>query len=285
VAELPFNIDLIRVLAEHRNGFLTQVSLFFTNLGEIEGYVFLISLLYVTYDKKLAIRLAVLTLLAMSLNHILKTLIMNPRPFISQGDFMDRWAVSAAKARELATEYSTPSGHAMAGATFYSYLYANVKSRTARIGFVMLILLTGLSRPYLGVHYLEDVLIGWVVGLAIALFAIRYADRISTLWGRFSYGKQVAIVTSSGLILWLATRELSAWTAAGQPYTFLSYMGLLTGIVVAQPLETREPTDPSPIQRLAWDTLRPDCSLSRPIAWSSLENEPCRGRLRGRVRC
>lgn len=173
MAELPFNIDLIRVLAEHRNGFLTQVSLFFTNLGEIEGYVFLISLLYVTYDKKLAIRLAVLTLLAMSLNHILKTLIMNPRPFISQGDFMDRWAV------------------------------------------------------------------GWVVGLAIALFAIRYADRISTLWGRFSYGKQVAIVTSSGLILWLATRELSAWMAAGQPYTFLSYMGLLTGTVVSQPLETR----------------------------------------------
>lgn len=130
----------------------------------------------------------------MSLNHILKTLIMNPRPFISQGDFMDRWAVSAGKVRELATEYSTPSGHAMAGASFYSYLYANVKSRPARIG---------------------------------------------TRWAKFSYGKQVAIVTSSSLILWLATRELSAWTAAGQPYTFLSYMGLLTGIVVAQPLETR----------------------------------------------
>jgi len=114
VTELPFSIDLIRGLAENRSPFLTQVSLFFTFLGEIEGYVLLISLIYVTYDKKLAFRLAVLTLLTMSFNHVLKSLIMNPRPFISQGDFMDRWAVSAAKARELATEYSTPSGHAMA---------------------------------------------------------------------------------------------------------------------------------------------------------------------------
>ena len=85
MAELPFSIDLIRALAENRTALLTQVSLFFTFLGEIEGYVFLISLLYVTYDKKLAFRLAVLTLLTMSLNHVLKSLIMNPRPFITSG--------------------------------------------------------------------------------------------------------------------------------------------------------------------------------------------------------
>ena len=132
MAELPFSIDLIRALAENRTALLTEVSLFFTFLGEIEGYVFLISLLYVTYDKKLAFRLAVL-----------------------------------------------------------------------------------------------------------ALFAIRYADRISTLWRKFSYGQQVAIVTASSVILWFATRELSARTGDGQPYTFLSYMGLLTGIVIAHPLEAR----------------------------------------------
>lgn len=239
MTELPFSIDLIQFLAENRTDFLTNVSLAFTFLGEIEGYVLLISVIYVTYDKSLALRLSVLTLLTMSLNHILKTLIMNPRPFISEGNFSERWAVSTAKAQELATEYSTPSGHAMAGSSFYSYLYSKAKSKYVQIALVMLILLTGLSRPYLGVHYLEDVLIGWVLGISIALVAVKYADRVSTLWGGFSHGRQVTIVASSSLILWLATRALSAGATTGQPYTFLSYTGFLTGIVVAYPLEMR----------------------------------------------
>ncbi len=230
---------MIRFLADTRTGLLTVAFQFFTFLGEVEGYVLLITLLYVTYDKKLAYRLCVLTLVTMSLNHLLKTILMNPRPFMTEGTYLERWAVSPHKAEELATEYSNPSGHAMAGSAFYSYLFASIKNRKVRAACVVLILLTGLSRPYLGVHYLEDVLIGWVLGASIALLSIRYAQRIAQLWSRFPHPQQIAVVAAASLILWITTRVLSDSGVGDEPLAFVGYTGFLMGIVVAFPLEEK----------------------------------------------
>ncbi|RJP74049.1 MAG: phosphatase PAP2 family protein [Candidatus Abyssobacteria bacterium SURF_17] len=240
MAELPFSLALIRFLADNRIDLLTILFQFFTFLGETEGYILVIALIYVMYDKKLAFRLSVLTLFMMSLNHFLKMLIRNPRPFISEGTYAEKWAVSAEKAQELATEYSTPSGHAMAGSAFYSYLYASAKNRYVRIIAILLLLLTGLSRPYLGVHYLEDVLIGWAIGITVTLIIIKYAENIHTVWSTCSYRQQVTIVVISSVMLWLITRVLTDWSIDGQPLAFVGYAGFLTGIVVAYPLETQK---------------------------------------------
>lgn len=240
MAELPFGTDLIRSLADARSDLLTQVALLFSFLGDLEGYVLLIALIYVTYDKKLAVRLAVVTLCAMSLNHLVKMVLEIPRPFIAEGTWHERWAVSAAKAQVLATEYSTPSGHAMAGGGFYAFLYASVTSRPVRAACVLLLLLTGLSRPYLGVHYLEDVLIGWPIGIALAWLALKYATRLGELWRRFSYRRQILVAVAASAALWLVTRVQSDWKTDGQPLAFVGYLGFLTGIAIAQPLEARK---------------------------------------------
>ena len=79
MSELPFRLDLVQFLVEHRNPYLTLFFQSFTFLGSLEGYILVIALVYAAYDKKLAVRLAVVTLLTMSVNHILKTLIRNPR--------------------------------------------------------------------------------------------------------------------------------------------------------------------------------------------------------------
>ena len=240
MAELPFSIAFIQFLADSRNDFLTIFFQFFTFIGEVEGYILVIALIYVMYDKKLAFRLSVLTLFMMSLNHFIKILIRNPRPFISEGTYAEKWAVSAEKAADLATEYSSPSGHAMAGSGFYSYLYASVKNRYVRILAILLLLLTGLSRPYLGVHYMEDVLTGWVLGILIALFSIKYAENIGNIWSKYSHKQQVIIVVISSMILWLFTRVLDDWKIDGQPLAFVGYTGFLTGIVIAYPLEMKK---------------------------------------------
>lgn len=237
--ELPFRADVVGWLADHRSGWLTPVLQGFTGLGEIEGYILVVVLIFVAFDKQLAVRLAVLTLLVMSLNHALKTLIGNPRPFVSDGTYAQRWAVSSARAADLVTEYSTPSGHAMAGASFYTYLALATGSRVARVAFVLCILLIGLSRPYLGVHYVEDVLSGWVLGLMVALVAVRHGDRLAAAWGRLGYGRQVAALLGASLAVWLVTWAASDWSAAAPPSAFVSYAGLLTGILIAQPLEAR----------------------------------------------
>ncbi|MGD0142952.1 MAG: phosphatase PAP2 family protein [Rhizomicrobium sp.] len=236
---LPFSMALMEFLAEHREPLLTKFFLFMTFLGEVNGYILIVTLIYVMFDKSLGVRLAVMLLLTMTLNHVLKILIKNPRPFIREGTYLQKWAVPADYAKELATEYSTPSGHAMAAASFYGYLYACVRNWYVRAIAVFAIVFIGLSRPYLGVHYLEDILIGWPIGLLVAAIAVRYGDGIAAAWNRRSYGVRIAVTVAASALLWCATIAINGWQIDGEPRAYLGYAGFLTGIVIGGQLELR----------------------------------------------
>jgi membrane-associated phospholipid phosphatase len=69
--------------------------------------------------------------------------------------------------------FSFPSGHAMASLTLYGILayvlaHGQPLPRVLRIGAAALaiVVAVGLSRVYLGVHYMSDVLAAWTAGLA-----------------------------------------------------------------------------------------------------------------------
>jgi membrane-associated phospholipid phosphatase len=236
---LPFSIELIQWLADHRTALLTSIFQFFSLLGDAPGYVLLIALIYFIWGKQLAVQLAVLALCTMAINHTLKMVIQNARPFISDGTYLHEWAVSPATAAALATEYSTPSGHAMASASFYGYLVGLWPTRGVRAALLGCVLMIGASRAYLGVHYVEDVLGGWLCGFALAYAALRYGARLEELWQRCGVRVQSAILLSASLALWGATRALNGQLAATPPPAFVSYAGLLTGVVAAYPVERR----------------------------------------------
>jgi undecaprenyl-diphosphatase len=79
---------------------------------------------------------------------------------------------------------SFPSGHAMAGSIFYLTIGALLartahrrREKTYLVGCaVLLTVLVGFSRVYLGVHYPTDVLAGWSAGVAWALLCWFIAD-------------------------------------------------------------------------------------------------------------
>lgn len=77
------------------------------------------------------------------------------------------------------TDFSFPSGHATIAVAFYGYLayilIKLLKDRYKRLIIILTVLMAGLigfSRLYLGVHYVSDVLAGYLVGLAALIIGI-----------------------------------------------------------------------------------------------------------------
>lgn len=236
---LHFHLAPVQFLADHRNLYLTHFFHSASFFGSASFYFFFIFLVYVMWDKRLALRLTVVVLLTMAFNDLLKLLIKNPRPFVTDGTYEKKWAVSPAEAKALALEYSTPSGHAMGSSAFYSYLFAFTRSRFIRSGLVVLVIVIGFSRPYLGVHYVEDVLLGWALGLLFGLVAIRYTERLANHWRKVPYGFQIAITFAGSAVVWLLAVAFNGRHIDSQVREMTIYCGWLTGLVIACPLELR----------------------------------------------
>ena len=236
---LHFSLGFVQFLANHRHPWLTGLFLGASFIGEAQFYVALIMLIYVAWDKHLAVRLSFVVLFAMSANDLLKNLIRNPRPFVRQGTYLDKWAVSRKTAANLVTEYSTPSGHAMGAAAFYSYMCVAAKNTWVRVASVLLILLIGFSRPYLGVHYGEDVVLGWTVGIVIGVAAAGYAEPMALRWRRLPYTVQIATALIAGFAASLACIALNRGHIDSQVNGTVAYGGFFFGVVVAAPLEQK----------------------------------------------
>ena len=236
---LHFHLAWVQFLADHRNIYLTHFLHVISFSGTAYFYFFFTMLVYMAWDKRLAVRLTVLLLLTMVCNDLLKLLIKNPRPFMADGTYKKKWAVPPAEAKALALEYSTPSGHAMGSSAFYTYLFAFTRNRFIRVGIVVLVVLIGVSRPYLGVHYVEDVLLGWAIGLPLGLVASRYTGTLAHLWNEVPHGLQIAITVAGSAVGWLLAVALNGWHIDSQVREVTIYCGWLTGLVIACPLELR----------------------------------------------
>ncbi|HVJ37712.1 MAG TPA: phosphatase PAP2 family protein [Stenotrophomonas sp.] len=86
--------------------------------------------------------------------------------------------------------FSFPSGHAMGSMTLAAVLVALAWQTRWRwpvaIAAVLFVLLVGLSRVYLGVHYPSDILAGWCAALAwvMGLYLLLFRGRRRPRWRR-----------------------------------------------------------------------------------------------------
>lgn len=144
-----------------RTPLLTQLMLLITSLGNEVSLILtaIISIIFlIKKHRKEAVLFCIVLLMGLILNIFLKQTYQRPRPNISP----------------LITEmnYSFPSGHAMNSFIFFALLayfshhFFHKKSLTilSTVIAIILILLIGMSRIYLGVHYFTDVIAGYIAG-------------------------------------------------------------------------------------------------------------------------
>ena len=155
---------------------LVGVMAFITSLGEEVFYLAALPAVYWSIDKRLGRQLGYIFLLSAATNNIAKSLLRQPRPF---------WLDPSVKLRE-AESYGLPSGHAQHATAVYLMLAGWVRRGWMWLLAFVLILLMALSRIYLGVHFIQDVIGGFVLGLIVLglflfwqrAFAERFSRRI-----------------------------------------------------------------------------------------------------------
>jgi undecaprenyl-diphosphatase len=172
-----FDIEVSRMVQSIRSPFMDLVMTGLSALGTI-GPLVLAVLLVARYMvhlcKNVSAMLAVASLLSYPLNVLIKNGVERVRP-------------TSALIRILspAGGYSFPSGHAMISMTVYGtlayLLWVHSTARHRRLipaVTAVVILLIGLSRIYLGVHWFSDVFGGWVAGAILVLAVIRIQKRL-----------------------------------------------------------------------------------------------------------
>ncbi|CAN5815265.1 hypothetical protein BH23GEM3_BH23GEM3_12670 [soil metagenome] len=159
---------VLRWLDASRTGRLDFIMMEITALGSgtVVGLMLLVAgtFLWLTRHRYSAVLLGIAVSGGAVLNVILKYFFERPRPDVFE------WLTHA-------THTSFPSGHATNAVVLYgtlAYLIGRLEPtlqlrRITRAFALLLILLIGLSRPYLGVHYPTDVIAGFIIGAAWAM--------------------------------------------------------------------------------------------------------------------
>ncbi|MBE5800701.1 MAG: phosphatase PAP2 family protein [Clostridiales bacterium] len=135
-----------------------------TQLGE-ETVLMLVGLVILwCVNKKWGYRFFLIGMVGNTLNQLLKAIFLIPRPWVLDPEFP-----IVESARAAADGYSFPSGHTQTAAGVFGTLAVWVRKGCAVAVCIVLILLVGFSRMYLGVHTPLDVSVSLLTGAACVL--------------------------------------------------------------------------------------------------------------------
>lgn len=156
----PIDTTFSKWVFQLHNPVFTAFFRFITDFGYIQILLILLVIILIVFHKyRFAYILPIHVTISVIFNMILKNIFARPRPEMIC--LIDE------------TGFSFPSGHAMVTMVAYGYLiyvvHHYIKQKWLRYSLISLLVFiivsVGLSRIYLGVHYLTDVLAGYSISL------------------------------------------------------------------------------------------------------------------------
>lgn len=162
-------MEFLYVLESIRNPVLDSFFSLITHLGSETLFLAIAIIVYWCVSKKEGYYLMTVGFIGTLVNQFLKLICQVPRPWVKDPNF-----TIVESARADATGYSFPSGHTQSVTAALGCPARFTGRMAVRVVCIVLILLTGLSRMYLGVHTPLDVGVSLVVGtvLVLALYPV-----------------------------------------------------------------------------------------------------------------
>lgn len=175
-----------------RSAILTPVFEGFTLLGYTQFFLVFLPFGYWLWDKKMFTRLAMLIGIVAITNTFLKELFQDPRP-----------PIEFALDPQVGDSFGFPSGHAQVATAMWLWLAYEIKRPWAWIVAAIIVAGVGFSRIYLGVHDVEDVLAGTLLGLAsVVIYRGLVSDQFD-FWHNLNPEIQVLAITAMAPLLWM----------------------------------------------------------------------------------
>ena len=210
-------IQWLQQMSPELDGYMRGV----TFLGTIEFYILFIPALYWCVDQRLGLRALFILILTEAPASYFKQLLHQPRPY---------W-IGGVKALVEEASYGIPSSHASNTLAVWGLIAYAMKKSWMWVFTVLLLFLIGLSRLYLGVHFPQDVLGGWLLGLIVLLLFLKYESRFLAWWAQKSVNRQILLgfLLSAALIL-IGLLVLALISAFPDPPEWASYATEARGV-------------------------------------------------------
>jgi hypothetical protein len=203
-----WGVNLIIVIQQVHSPVLDSIFRAITLMGDEQFYLFLFPVILWCIDYSFGAVLAVFFMLSNSVNIMLKELCQHPRPF----DLNPELKLSEA------TGFGMPSGHAQLSVTAWGAIAVRVRKTWFTIAAILIVLLIGFSRIYLGVHFPTDV---------FAVYIVARSPLEKWLSG-LNLWLQLLVAVAIPLVLLLLNQTNDAITSAG------TLFGIAVGLVFAR---------------------------------------------------
>lgn len=195
-----------------------------TEFGDIIIYMIIISCFYYAYDKKMGRRLAFCLLISGYLMEFFKNIFQDPRP---QNIETADW-----------DSYGFPSGHSSGSAAYYGYIGYRLKDKLKYslmpILMSVVVILIAVSRVIIGVHDLQDIAGGVILGIGFLLAFIHLEPVVSEKYGELDLTKKLLLALLIPTLLFIIGSIIF-------PIGDFSYVaGFLVGVSVGFILENEK---------------------------------------------
>ena len=209
------------------SGFIFWLLSNLSAFGEQLLLVVIMGFLYWGLNKEFGKYVGLNVLIVNVWNPLIKNLVLRMRPYFVPGYNVKllRLIDPQADAMDVAAQgYSFPSGHSANAVTVYGSLAVHEKKRKLLwVLAILLPLLVGFSRVYVGAHYPTDVICGWLLGALIVALIPWLRRKIRNRWAFYA----ILLLISLPGFFYCTSND------------YFSSFGMLVGFVLAEPFEER----------------------------------------------
>lgn len=186
----PLEIPIIQII-QNLGEWLEIPMRFFSFMGQEEFFLIVMSALYWCIDPALGVKVGLALLFSTNINGYLKTIFHGARPY---------WFSQSINALSSETSFGFPSNHAQTAATVWGRLALATRNNFGKSLFILIIFLIGFSRLYLGVHFISDVIGGWIFGSLVLFVIVKLEKPAGKFWNSRSLTLQLVLAMIISII-------------------------------------------------------------------------------------